>query len=94
MAKEKEHHESKPAKKKLKLTGIHTQKAADGAFVHHDHYEDEKGHPLPPKIGGVSDNMDEVHQYYNDRFGDGEEQQPGGDGTPAQGDPAAAAAAQ
>lgn len=71
MAKEKEdgkkaEHSKKP---KHKLKGIHTHVADDGGFVHEHHYEDDKGHALPLRFGGVSENMEDLHQHMDDHLG-------------------------
>lgn len=68
MAKEKEEgkkqeHSKKPKKR---LRGLMTHIADDGSFVHEHHYEDHKGHRLPPSYGGVSQDMDDLHQHMDD----------------------------
>ena len=62
-----------PAKKgkKKHLTAITTHRADGGGFAHEHHYTDEDGNKLEPSFGGVSSNLDDVHQHIDDHFGDG-----------------------
>jgi hypothetical protein len=70
-------HKGGDKKPKHKLRAIHTSVADDGGFVHEHHYEDHKGNPMPPRLGGVSSDMEDLHQHMDDHLA------PGG----AQGDP-------
>lgn len=94
-------HESKGAKKRMKLKSIRTTRADDGGFVHEHEYEDHNGHGTPPRFGGVSSNMEDLHDHMDDHFGEGAEQddqgpqadngQQGEGAAPAQAGPGAAA---
>lgn len=103
MAKEKESkakREGGDKKPKHKLKSIHTHVADDGSFIHEHHYEDAKGNPMPPRFGGVSEDMGDLQQHMQDHLGDqGEEQpedegdqQPGAEEQPGGGEPADPAA--
>jgi hypothetical protein len=84
--KEKEKPEEGGKKPKHKMRSIHTHFTDDGGAVHEHHYEDHKGNPLPPRYGGVSSDMDDLHQHMDDHAGpvmsgaDAGEQEPA-DGT-------------
>lgn len=102
MAEEKHEKEKGGEKKgnkkpKLKLHAITTTKADDGSFVHEHHYVGKGGEHHPPRFGGTSTDMQDLHDHMEDHFGGGAEQQEDGeDAEPeqggAQGAPAAAPA--
>lgn len=70
MAKEeKKEHGGGEKKPKHKLKSIHTHFTEDGGAVHEHHYEDHKGNPLPPRYGGVSSDMADLHQHMDDHAG-------------------------
>jgi hypothetical protein len=74
MAEEKKHEAAKPKAKKKKLHSIRTTRADDGGFVHEHEYEDHNGHKEPPRFGGVSSDMQDLHDHMDDHFGEGAEQ--------------------
>lgn len=70
MAKEeKKEHEGAGKKAKHRLRSIHTHFTDDGGAVHEHHYEDHKGNALPPRYGGVSSDMQDLHDHMNDHAG-------------------------
>lgn len=81
MAEKKETaHESKSGerKPKHKLKSIHTHFTDDGGAVHEHHYEDHRGNPMPPRYGGVSSTMEDLHDHMDDHAGphmNGEEEE-------------------
>jgi hypothetical protein len=70
MAKEEAKKESGGKKPKLKLHGIMTHKADDGTYVHEHHYVGKNGEHHPPRFGGTSSNMKDLHDHMDDHFGD------------------------
>lgn len=60
----------KAKKPKLKLHAITTTKAEDGSYVHEHHYMGKSGEHHPPRFGGTSASMDDLHDHMNDHFGD------------------------
>jgi hypothetical protein len=70
---EKEKKASKDKKGKKHLRAITTHRAEDGGFIHEHHYTDADGQALPPSYGGVSSDMDDLHQHMQDHFGGDEE---------------------
>lgn len=82
-------------KPKLKLHAITTTKADDGSYVHEHHYQGKNGEHQPPRFGGTSADMKDLHDHMEDHFGDqaegndaeeGEQpdQEQGGEATPPQ----------
>lgn len=80
-------------KPKMQLHAITTTKAEDGSYVHEHHYMGKNGEHHPPRFGGTSSDMKDLHDHMEDHFGDqaesndGEEgeqpdQEQGGEATP------------
>jgi hypothetical protein len=67
-------------KPKMKLRGIMTTKADDGSFVHEHHYEGKGGEHHPPRFGGTSSDMKDLHDHMEDHFGDQAESNDEADG--------------
>jgi hypothetical protein len=63
---EEKHEEKKP---KHKLVSMHIHKADDGGHVIEHHYEDHKGHAMPPRFGGATSSMEDLHQHIDDHMG-------------------------
>jgi hypothetical protein len=82
-------------KPKLKLRAITTTKADDGSYVHEHHYEGKGGEHHPPRFGGTSSDMKDLHDHMEDHFGDqaqGNAEEDGEQPDQEQGAPAPAAA--
>jgi hypothetical protein len=79
---EKEEHKGKEAgkKPKMKLHAITTTKADDGSFVHEHHYQGKNGEHHPPRFGGTSSDMKDLHDHMEDHFGDQAESNEGEEG--------------
>jgi hypothetical protein len=83
-------------KPKLKLHAITTTKADDGSYVHEHHYQGKNGEHMPPRFGGTSADMKDLHDHMEDHFGDqaeGNQEEEGDQPDQGEGAPAAPAAA-
>jgi hypothetical protein len=67
-------------KPKMKLHAITTTKADDGSFVHEHHYMGKNGEHHPPRFGGTSSGMKDLHDHMEDHFGDQAESNDGEEG--------------
>jgi hypothetical protein len=67
-------------KPKKELHAITTTKADDGSFVHEHHYKGKGGEHEPPRFGGTSSNMADLHDHMEDHFGDQAESNEGEEG--------------